>query len=192
MPFVEDVNGNHILDEDGNKLEYEVIYPNVFEPIHVNDDGHLDTEDRHLVIKDGINSNRAMSVQQMIKNNEDIIKPLITTKIRQAMLQLDDDVKGLLDSSIKKTILTKVDEKKDTAITVFANKLKEDASQDNPMDALEAAVDKRINTWLTNFKNELVSGVDEYLNNQVAMKIGRKKWYNTKNKLHMDKIIEQR
>ena len=37
-----------------------------------------------------------------------------------------------------------------------------------------AAVDKRINTWLTNFKNELVSSVDEYLNNQVAMRIGRK------------------
>ena len=46
-----------------------------------------------------------------------------------------------------------MDEKIDTAITGFANKLKEDASQDDPMDAILAAVDKRINTWLTNFKN---------------------------------------
>ena len=67
----------------------------------------MDTEDRHLVIKDGINSNHAMSVQQMINNNEDIIKPLINTNIRQAILQLDDDVKGLLDSSIKKNNITK-------------------------------------------------------------------------------------
>ena len=71
--------------------------------------------------------------------------------------------------------MPKVDEKIDTAITLFANKLKQDSSQqDDPMDAIMAAVDKRINTWLTNFKNELVSSVDEYLNNQVAMRIGRK------------------
>ena len=70
--------------------------------------------------------------------------------------------------------MPKVDEKIDTAITLFANKLKQDAAQDDPMDAIMAAVDKRINTWLTNFKAELVQGVDEYLNNQVAMRIGRK------------------
>ena len=182
MPYIEDENGNHIIDADGNKIEFTVTYENLpngyeyKEPIHINNDGHLDTEDRHLVIKDGVNSNHALSVQQMINNNEDIIKPLINTNIRQAMLQLDDDVKGLLDSSIKKT-LPKVDEKIDTAITLFANKLKEDASkpsEDDPMDAIMAAVHKRINTWLTNFKNELVSSVDEYLNNQVAMRIGRK------------------
>ena len=198
MSFVEDVNGNHIIDENGNKIEFTVTYENLpngyeyKEPIHINNDGHLDTEDRHLVIKDGVNSNHAMSVQQMINNNEDIIKPLINTNIRQAMLQLNDDVKGLLDSSIKKTIYPKVDEKIDTAITLFANKLKQDASQDDPMDVIMAAVDKRINTWLTNFKNELVLSVDEYLNNQVEMRIGRKSGTIPKNKLHMDKIIEQR
>ena len=50
--------------------------------------------------------------------------------------------------------MPKVDEKIDTAITLFANKLKQDASkpsEDDPMDAIMAAVDKRINTWLTNF-----------------------------------------
>ena len=181
MPYIEDENGNHIFDENGDKIEFTVTYDNLpdgfkyRESIHVNDDGHLDTEDRHLVIKDGVNSNHAVSLQQLINSNEDIIKPYIGTKIQQSMLQLDDDVKGLLDSTIKKTIYPKVDEKIDTAITVFANKLKQDASQqDDPMDAIMAAVDKRINTWLTNFKNELVSSVDEYLNNQVAMRIGRK------------------
>ena len=181
MPYIEDENGNHIFDENGDKIEFTVTYDNLpdgfkyRESIHVNDDGHLDTEDRHLVIKDGVNSNHAVSLQQLINSNEDIIKPYIGTKIQQSMLQLDDDVKELLDSSIKKTIMPKVDEKIDTAITLFANKLKQDSSQqDDPMDAIMAAVDKRINTWLTNFKNELVSSVDEYLNNQVAMRIGRK------------------
>ena len=58
------------------------------ESIHVNDDGHLDTENRHLVIKDGVNSNHAISLQQLINNNEDIIKPYIETQIQQALLSL--------------------------------------------------------------------------------------------------------
>ena len=110
----------------------------------------------------------------MINSNEDIIKPLINTNIRQAMLQLDDDVKGLLDSSIKNTIVPKVDEKIDTAITLFANKLKQDPSQDDPMDAIMVAVEAKIAKLLNAFKAELVEGVNEYLNNQVAMRIGRK------------------
>ena len=181
MPYIEDENGNHIFDENGDKIEFTVTYDNLpdgfkyRESIHVNDDGHLDTEDRHLVIKDGVNSNHAVSLQQLINSNEDIIKPYIGTKIQQSMLQLDDDVKGLLDSTIKKTIYPKVDEKIDTAITVFANKLKQDASQqDDPMDAIMVAVESKIATLLNAFKAELVEGVNEYLNNQVAMRIGRK------------------
>ena len=43
--------------------------------------GHLDTEDRHLVIKDGVNSNHAISLQQLINSHDYIMKPYITTKI---------------------------------------------------------------------------------------------------------------
>ena len=181
MPYIEDENGNYILDENGNKIEFTVTLENLpdgfkyREPIHLNDDGHLDTENRHLVIKDGVNSNHAISLQQLINSNEDIIKPLINTKIQQSMVHLDNDVKGLLDSSIKKTIMPKVDEKIDTAITLFANKLKQDSSQqDDPMDAIMVAVEAKITKLLNDFKAELVQGVDEYLNNQVAMRIGRK------------------
>ena len=181
MPYIEDENGNHIFDENEDKIEFTVTYDNLpdgfkyRESIHVNDDGHLDTENRHLVIKDGVNSNHAASLQQLINSNEDIIKPLINTKIQQSMMQLEYDVKGLLDSSIKKTIMPKVDEKIDTAITLFANKLKQDSSQqDDPMDAIMVAVEAKITKLLNDFKAELVQGVDEYLNNQVAMRIGRK------------------
>ena len=157
----------YIEDENGNKIEFTVDYdPSIGpyihkEPIHLNDDGHLDTEDRHLVIKDGVNSNHAVSLQQLINNNEDIIKPYIATKIQQSMVHLDNDVKGLLDSSIKKTIMPKVDEKIDTAITLFANKLKQDAAQDDPKDAIMVAVEAKITKLLNDFKAELVQGVDE-------------------------------
>ena len=93
MPYIEDENGNHILDENGDKIEFTVHYENLEdgykhrESIHVNDDGHLDTENRHLVIKDGVNSNHAISLQQLINNNEDIIKPYVETKIQQALAQ---------------------------------------------------------------------------------------------------------
>ena len=30
MPFIEDENGNHILDENGNKLEYSITVFNVY------------------------------------------------------------------------------------------------------------------------------------------------------------------
>ena len=131
MPYIEDEDGNHILDENGNKIEFTVTYENLpdgfkyREPIHLNDDGHLDTENRHLVIKDGVNSNHAVSLQQLINNNEDIIKPLINTKIQEAMMHLDNDVKGLLESSIKKTIMPKVDEK----ITKLLNDFKAELVQ---------------------------------------------------------------
>ena len=47
----------------------------------------MDTENRHLVIKDGVNSNHAISLQQLINNNEDIIKPYVETQIQQALAQ---------------------------------------------------------------------------------------------------------
>ena len=114
MPFVEDENGNHILDENGNKIEFTIETidtPSGFnlvhkELIHVNDDGHLDTENRHLVVKDGVNSDHAISLQQLT----------------------------------------------------------------NSMTALES----KFTTLLNAFRTVLLKGVDEYLNNQVSMRIGRK------------------
>ena len=68
MPFVEDENGNHIIDSDGNKINFSVSYevdnrPAYIhrEPLHINDNGHVDTENRNIVIKNGINANHAVS-----------------------------------------------------------------------------------------------------------------------------------
>ena len=107
MPFVQDENENHILDENGNKIEYTVVYEEIDthykqrEPIHVNDDDHLDTEDRHLIIKDGTQPNHAISLSQLQSHTEDTIKPLIDNSIRQSLVQLDSDIKGLLENMMR-------------------------------------------------------------------------------------------
>lgn len=82
---VEDDNENHILDENGNKTEYTVTYEQMNawhkprEPIHVNDDGHLDTDNRHIVIKDGVQQNHAVSLKQL-QNEIDRLDDEITTR----------------------------------------------------------------------------------------------------------------
>ena len=67
MPYVEDDNGNHFIDIEGNKINFSVTHEvdntpaYVYrEPIHINDDGHIDTENRNLVIKDGVNADHAV------------------------------------------------------------------------------------------------------------------------------------
>ena len=120
MPFIQDENDNHILDKNGNKIEYTVVYEEIDphykqrEPIHVNDDGHLDTEDRHLIIKDGRQPNHAISLSQLQSYTEDTIKPLINNSIRQSLVQLDSDIKGLLENmmrvKIKPLIISTINE----------------------------------------------------------------------------------
>ena len=80
MPYVEDENGNHILDENDNKITYSVSYENSNLPpyihremIHIDDDGHINTENRHIVIKDGINPNHAVSKGQLDLTKTEII-----------------------------------------------------------------------------------------------------------------------
>ena len=73
MPYSLDENGNYAFDQDGNKIEFTVEYinddTNLFinnkTELLINGDGHLDTEDRHLVIKDGNANNHAISKSQL-------------------------------------------------------------------------------------------------------------------------------
>ena len=71
MPYAINENGNIFLDENGDNIEYNIehIPTNEWykhrEGIHINDDNDLDTEDKHLVIKDGIQNNHAISKQQL-------------------------------------------------------------------------------------------------------------------------------
>ena len=65
--FSKDKNENYILDKDVNKMEITLTFEPMSnsyvhrEPVHLNSDGHLDTGNSHLVIKDGVNDNHAIN-----------------------------------------------------------------------------------------------------------------------------------
>ena len=66
MNFIIDNNGEPILDENNNKIEYSVkyIYTDDWythkEAIHINEDNNLDTEDRYLIVKEASQANQAV------------------------------------------------------------------------------------------------------------------------------------
>ena len=90
MPYALDDNDNHILDENGEKIEYSISYIETDdwykhkEALLIDDNGHFDTEDRHIIVKDGIQSNHAVCKRQLdeINNNKysklDIDNKLLT------------------------------------------------------------------------------------------------------------------
>ena len=95
MPYVLDENDTPLVDNNGNKIEYNISYIDTNEwykhrePLHINDDGHLDTENRNLVVKDAISQNHAVS-----KNQLDQLNNKIYTKqdIDNKLLALQDSI----------------------------------------------------------------------------------------------------
>ena len=79
MQFVKNENDDFILDEYGKQIKFNVTYIDssdwVYkhrEPIHINDDDHLDTENRHIVIREGIQPNHAICKKQLDEINNNI------------------------------------------------------------------------------------------------------------------------
>ena len=102
MLYVLDDSGNHILDENGNKINYSVSYENDNtpayihrEPLHINDNGHVDTENRNIVIKDGINPDHAVSKAQLDGAKSDI-NTLIQSSIQTALNKFSVDLQKAL------------------------------------------------------------------------------------------------
>ena len=81
------------------KISYTVTYELDNSPayihrelIHINDDaGHVDTENRNIVIKDAINSNHAVSKAQLDGAKSDI-KTLIQSSIQTALKKISVDL----------------------------------------------------------------------------------------------------
>ena len=115
MPYIEDENGNHKLDENGNKMTYTVSHDNHYthrEMLHIDKDGHINTENRHIVIKDGINQDHAVSKGQldslktkiinMVPSSgpidpaiaENAMKELIETMIQKSLKKFNKQIKG--------------------------------------------------------------------------------------------------
>ena len=100
MPYITDKNDNYILDENGNKIEFSVSYIDTGdwvykhkEPLHINDDGHLDTEDRHLIVKEGTQPDHAVCKEQLDQ---------LDTNIREHIDNKLSALQNLINTSIKK------------------------------------------------------------------------------------------
>ena len=126
MPYVKDENGNHIIDVNGNKINYSVSYVNSNLPpyihremIHIDDDGYINTENRHIVIKDGINQDHAVSKGQldatktaiinMIPSSDPIdpaiaenaMKELVETMIQKSLKKFNNNLKKMINKRMK-------------------------------------------------------------------------------------------
>ena len=102
MPYVIDENDNHVLDHNGNKIEFSISYIDTNdwykhkEPLHINDDGHLDTEDRHIIIKDGIQPNHAVCKKQLDEiNNNKYSKQDIDNKLLALQSSINTSINSL-------------------------------------------------------------------------------------------------
>ena len=89
------------IDENGDKIEFSVLYIDTNddwykhkEPLHINDDGHLDTEDRHIVIKEGTDPNHAISKRQLDQLNKNI-KQYIDNKLRILQNSITSSINNL-------------------------------------------------------------------------------------------------
>ena len=126
MPYVEDENCNHIIDENGNKINYSVSYVNNNSPpyiyremLHIDKDGYINTENRHIVIKDGVNQDHAVSKGQldstktsiinMIPSSdpvdpsiaENAIKELVQSSIQTALKKYNNNLKKMINKRMK-------------------------------------------------------------------------------------------
>ena len=100
MPYVLDENENHIIDENGDKVEFSISYVDSGilykhkESIHINDDDHFDTENRNIVIKDGIKANHAVCKKQLDQLNKNI-KQYIDNELRILQNSITSSINNL-------------------------------------------------------------------------------------------------
>ena len=129
MPYIEDENGNHLLDENGNKLPYTLSYDNDYlhqythrEMLYIDNDGHINTENRHLVIKDGINLDHAVSKGQLDSTKtaiinmipsidpidpaiaENAMKELVETMIQKSIKKFNNNLKKMINKRMKRRV----------------------------------------------------------------------------------------
>ena len=156
MPYVTDENNNHILDENGDKIEYFVEYSQsdfIYkhkEEIHLNDDGHLDTEDRHIVIKDGINDNHAVCKKQL--NNA----------ISDLQILLNNTIQNLIKQHEAKIL---------TQMFNFRNE-----QIKNRIQRKYLTIPKTINVWIKLLDNTDVGDNVTNLKNVIILNVWIKRW----------------
>ena len=162
MPYILDENDAPLVDINGNKLEFSISYIGTNdwykhrEPLHINDDGHIDTEDRHLVLKDGINHNHAVSIKQINQLN-DILQNSITTAV----------------NNLKSQITTELKTHEAKILTQMLNFRNEQIK--NRIQRKYLTIPKTINTWLKLFDNTDVGDVID-LKGVIVLNVWIKRW----------------
>ena len=152
MSFALDENGTPFLDENGNNIEFNISYIDTNEwyihrePLHINDNGHLDTEDRNLVLKDAINENHAVSLKQLTAavNN---LKSMIITKLQTHEAKILTQMLNFRNEQIKNRIQRKY-----------------------------LVIPKKVHTWLKLFDNTDVGDGVVDLNNVIVLNVWIKRW----------------
>ena len=100
MPYILDENDNYITDENGNKIEIivEHIDGELYihkEPLHINNNGDLDSENRNIVIKEAISPFHAVCKKQLDEvNNSKYSKQDIDNKL----LALENKITASINS----------------------------------------------------------------------------------------------
>ena len=105
--YLKDHNDDFVLDENGNKIKYNVKYTTINEwykhkePIHVNDDGNLDTKNRHLIIKNGINNSHAITKSQLDTVKTQIESALATKTSQSDLITMQNTMTTQIQTSIQ-------------------------------------------------------------------------------------------
>ena len=169
MPYTLNKDGTPFLDENGNKIEYHVEYFDTDdwykhrEPLHINDDGHLDTENKHLVVKDGIRQNHAVSKKQLDEVNNNKYSKQDTDNKLSAL-------QNLINSSI--TAMFKAHEAK--ILTQMLNFRNEQIK--NRIQRKYLNIPKTINVWIKLFDNTDVGDDVSNLKNSIILNVWIKRW----------------
>ena len=156
MPYVEDENGNHVIDGDGKKLTYTVSYSNINSPpythrekLHIDSNGHVNTENRHIVIKDGINQDHAVSKGQLESTKTAIIN----------MIPSSDPIDpAIAENAIKEFVQSSIQ----TALKKYNNNLKKmiNKRMKGRVGKKSLTIPKTNNTWIKLLDVTEINGVD--------------------------------
>ena len=167
MPYITDENDDYILDENGDKIEFHVEYINTDwvykhkEPLHINNDGHLDTEDRHISIKQGINDNHAVCKKQL--DQLDInSKEYTNNKISALQASINTSITALFKAHEAKIL---------TQMLNFRNE-----QIKNRIQRKYLTIPKTINVWIKLFDNTDVGDDVTDLKNVIILNVWIKRW----------------
>ena len=190
MSYVEDENGNPIIDENGNKMTFtvsHVVGSSSYvhrEMLHIDNDGHINTENRHIVIKDGVNSNHAVSKGQLdiVRTETDNTISSFKSDVNNALTTMKTDMDDLL-ITIKSdfndalsSLETDIDEKMQTSLRSMKTEIINLIPSDDPIDpsiaenAMKEFVQSSTQLALKKFQTNLF----KFINKRMKGRVGKK------------------